>query len=97
MYADKAYIDADWKTALINGHAIELITLQKKQKGNTLVSGDTFSTFVSSVPLRSTLYLASQLRQGGIHAKARIPLYQSGRAVKKGFHPMPALFSQRHP
>jgi len=49
LYADKAYIDADWKTALKNGHAIELITPRKKQPGDTLVSGDTFSTFVSSV------------------------------------------------
>ncbi len=49
LYADKAYIDADWKTALKNGHAIELITPRKKNKDDSLVSGDTFSSFVSSV------------------------------------------------
>jgi len=49
LYADKAYSDAAWADLLKNGHAIELITPRKKHKGDTLVSGDTFSTFVSSV------------------------------------------------
>jgi len=49
LYADKAYIDAAWKTALKNGHAIELFTPRKKGKEDSLVSSDTFSTFVSSV------------------------------------------------
>ena len=49
LYADKAYIDAAWEAALKNDHAVELITPRKKRKEDSLVSGDTFSTFVSSV------------------------------------------------
>ena len=49
LYADKAYIDAAWEAALKNNHALELITPRKKLKGDSLVSGDTFSAFVSSV------------------------------------------------
>ena len=49
LYADKAYIDAAWKAALKEDHAIELLTPRKKCKEDPLVSGDTFSTFVSSV------------------------------------------------
>lgn len=33
----------------MQNHAIELLTPRKKQKGDPLISGDTFSTFVSSV------------------------------------------------
>ncbi len=49
LYADKAYADAAWADLLKNSHSIELITPRKKHKGDTLGSGDTFSTFVSSV------------------------------------------------
>ena len=49
LYADKAYIDAAWKAALKNDHAVELFIPRKKRKEDSLVSGDTFSTFVSSV------------------------------------------------
>lgn len=49
LYADKAYIDADWAQSLKQNHALELLTPRKKQKGDALVSGDTFSTFVSSL------------------------------------------------
>ncbi len=49
LYADKAYVDAAWKTVLKKDHAIELFTPRKKGKEDSLVSGDTFSTFVSSV------------------------------------------------
>ena len=49
LYADKAYIDAAWKATLKSDHAVELITPRKKHKEDSLVSGDTFSTFVSSV------------------------------------------------
>lgn len=48
-YADKAYIDAAWAVALKKDHAIELITPHKKRKEAPLVSGDTFSAFVSPV------------------------------------------------
>ena len=49
LYADKAYIDAAWTEALRNDHALELLTPRKKRKGDVLISGDTFSTFVSSI------------------------------------------------
>jgi len=49
LYADKAYIDAGWAQSLRQNHALELLTPQKKQKGDVLASGDTFSTFVSSL------------------------------------------------
>ena len=49
LYADKAYADAVWAEQLKSGHAIQLLTLRKKRKGDVLVSGDTFSTFVSSI------------------------------------------------
>ena len=49
LYADKTYIDAAWEVALKNDHAVELITPRKKRKEDSLVSDDTFSSFVSSV------------------------------------------------
>ena len=49
LYADKAYADAGWSESLKENHALELLTPRKKHKGDTLVSGDTFSTFVSSI------------------------------------------------
>jgi len=49
LYTDKAYIDAAWKSAIKKNHAIDLFTPRKKAKENSLVSGDTFSTFISSV------------------------------------------------
>ena len=49
LYADKAYCDAAWEAALKNDHALELITPRKKHKGDSLISGDTFSTFVTTV------------------------------------------------
>ena len=49
LYADKAYIDDDWAQSLKQNHALELLTPRKKQKGDALISGDTFSTFVSSI------------------------------------------------
>lgn len=49
LYADKAYADAGWAEALKENHALELLTPRKKHKGDTLISSDTFSTFVSSI------------------------------------------------
>ena len=49
LYADKAYADAGWSESLKENHALELLTPRKKHKGDTLISGDTFSTFVSSI------------------------------------------------
>ena len=49
LYADKAYIDATWTEALKNDRALELLTPRKKRKDDVLISGDTFSSFVSSI------------------------------------------------
>ena len=49
LYADKAYIDAAWAEALQKDHAPQLLTPRKKRKDDVLKSGDTFSTFVSSI------------------------------------------------
>ena len=49
LYADKAYTDTAWAEALKKDYALELLTPRKKRKGDVLVSGDTFSTFVSSI------------------------------------------------
>ena len=49
LYADKAYIDAAWAEALQKDHALQLLTPRKKRKYDALTSGDTFSSFVSSV------------------------------------------------
>ena len=49
LYADKAYADAGWAESLKENHALELLTPRKKPKGDTLISGDAFSTFVSSI------------------------------------------------
>lgn len=49
LYADRAYIDADWKAWLKSERNIELITPRKKKKYDTLQSRDAASTFVSSL------------------------------------------------
>lgn len=49
LYADKAYINADWAESLEKGRALTLLTPRKRANGDTLISGDTFSTFVSSI------------------------------------------------
>ena len=49
LYADKAYVDAAWAESLKMDHALELLTPRKRCKGDVLISGDTFSSFVSSV------------------------------------------------
>ena len=49
LYADKAYADSSWAESLKKNHALDLLTPRKKHKGDTLISGDTFSTFVSSI------------------------------------------------
>ena len=48
LLADKAYIDAEWAQSLKQNHALLLLTPRKKKK-DVLCSGDTFSTFVSSL------------------------------------------------
>lgn len=49
LYADKAYIDAVWAASLEKDDALTLLTPRKKARGDILLSGDTFSSFVSSV------------------------------------------------
>jgi len=49
LFADKAYIDAAWAALLKEKHTIELLTPRKKRKEDTLISGDSFSAFVSSL------------------------------------------------
>ena len=49
LYADRAYIDADWKDTLKREANIELITPRKKKKCDTLLSEDAASTFVSGI------------------------------------------------
>ena len=49
LYADRAYIDADWAATLKAEANIELVTPRKKKKYDTLVSGDAVSTFISGV------------------------------------------------
>ena len=49
LYADKAYTDAAWAEALRKDHVLQLLTPRKKRKDDVLKSGDTFSSFVSSI------------------------------------------------
>lgn len=49
LYADRAYIDKDWREWLKQERNITIITPRKKQKYDTLFSEDAASTFVSSV------------------------------------------------
>ncbi len=47
LYADKAYIDDEWAQLLHTEYDIQISTPRKKRRGDTLLSGDAFSTFVS--------------------------------------------------
>lgn len=49
LYADRAYLDADWKAWMKRERAIEVITPRKKKKYDTLRSEDATSSFFSSV------------------------------------------------
>lgn len=49
LYADRAYIDAEWSDALKKLYNIDIITPRKKKKNEYLISGDAYSTSVSSV------------------------------------------------
>lgn len=49
LLADKAYRDSDWAETLEREHGIKIITPRKKMKGDTLLSGDAYSTSVSSM------------------------------------------------
>lgn len=58
MYADRAYIDADWKEELKSEINIELITPRKKKKDDTLVSEDAASTFISGIRQPIEIYFS---------------------------------------
>ena len=49
LYADRAYIDADWKETLKAEANIDLITPRKKKVYDTLLSEDSASTFISGI------------------------------------------------
>ena len=48
LFADKAYCDSEWADTLRTEHGIHVITPRKQKKGDTLKSGDAYSTAVSS-------------------------------------------------
>ena len=49
LFADKAYVDADWKQLLLEAFNLQLYTPRKKAKGDPIISGDTVSIAVSRV------------------------------------------------
>lgn len=49
LFADRAYIDADWAEFMRLNHNIEVITPRKKKKFDTISSPDAASSFVSSI------------------------------------------------
>ena len=49
LYADRAYIDADWKAPLQTERNIALITPRKRKKYDILVSEDAASTHISAL------------------------------------------------
>ena len=48
LLADKAYCDAEWAEMLMKIYGIKVITPRKQKKGDTLKSGDAYSTAVSA-------------------------------------------------
>lgn len=47
LYADRAYIDADWSQTLQQNYNIQLLTPKKKRKDEVFISRDAYSSFVS--------------------------------------------------
>ena len=82
LYCDKAYIDADWKETLEKEYGVQIRTPRKKQRGDTLFTGDTMSAFVSSVrqPIESLLWAASM--RSFLMFRAAIT-GKKGKAMKK--------------
>ena len=73
LYCDKAYIDEEWMETLKNEFSVKIATPRKKRKGDTLVSSDTVSTFVSSVrqPIESFFNWLSDLTNIQAASKVR--------------------------
>ena len=49
LYADKAYIDEEWKMTLCQEYKIKILTPRKKQRDDVFKGGDVFSSFVSGL------------------------------------------------
>ena len=49
LYADKAYCDNAWKEELKSKYSVVLCTPIKKQRGDAISSGDSYSSFVSAM------------------------------------------------
>lgn len=49
LLADKAYCDSGWAETLTHEHQLKVVTPRKKVKGDTIISGDAYSTAVSSM------------------------------------------------
>ena len=49
LYADRAYIDAEWRSHLQTERNVALITPRKRKKYDTLVSEDAAATHVSGI------------------------------------------------
>lgn len=47
LLADKAYCDSEWADTLRTEHGIKIVTPRRQKKGDTLKSGDAYSTAVS--------------------------------------------------
>lgn len=93
LYADKAYADADWAHSLKQNCALALLTPWKKKKGDALVSGDVFSTFVSSVrqPVECFFnwlnHLTNIQSASAVRSLLRLIFYVIGRiAAAPGLH-----------
>lgn len=75
LYADRAYIDKDWREWLKQERNIIIITPRKKQKYDTLFSEDTASTFVSSVRQPIESYFNWLNAKTGIQNASRVRSY----------------------
>lgn len=75
LYADRAYIDKEWREWLQQERNIIIITPRKKQKYDTLCSEDTASTFVSSVRQPIESYFNWLNAKTGIQNASRVRSY----------------------
>lgn len=75
LYADRAYIDKDWREWLKQERNIIIITPRKKQKYDTLCSEDAASTFVSSVRQPIESYFNWLNAKTGIQNASRVRSY----------------------
>lgn len=48
LYADKAYIDEDWKRTLEQNHSVKILTPRKRMKGEPPRTGDAYSSLISA-------------------------------------------------